>query len=70
MGKELIFSILSQLLPLLFKLLTPEVVKRAADAGLDIIEKAAANSSNKVDDAIILSLCSTIRAAFSIPDND
>ena len=63
-------SVVSALLSALFMLLTPEVIKKFVDAGLDIIEDAVANSSNKIDDVVVIPLCKKLREALSIPDDD
>ena len=63
-------KILTMLLEYLLSALTPELMRKAIDQLLDIAEQAAADSENKVDDAIVLPLCAMIRESFDIPDND
>lgn len=62
--------ILASLISLIMKALTPEMLKSFADMILDWVEDAVENSENKIDDATILPLCTMIRSAFDIPDND
>ena len=66
MGKKMMIYVL----PVILRQLTPEVIKKAADAILDVIEDGVANSKTKADDKIVLPLCAKIREAFDIPDND
>ena len=66
MGKK----VLGQLIPALLGLLKPELLKKAADALLDVIEDSVEKSSTKVDDMLILPLCKMMRNTFDIPDED
>ena len=63
-------KILTALIGLILKTLTPDMLKSFCDMVLDWIEDAVENSANKVDDATILPLCNMIRATFDIPDGD
>lgn len=63
-------KIVTTLIGLILKTLTPEMLKSFADMLLDWVEDAVENSENKIDDAAILPLCAMIRSAFDIPDND
>ena len=63
-------KIVTTLIGLILKTLTPEMLKSFADMLLDWVEAAVENSENKIDDATILPLCAMIRSAFDIPDND
>lgn len=63
-------KIVTTLIGLILKTLTPEMLKSFADMLLDWVEDAVENSENKIDDATILPLCAMIRSAFDIPDND
>ena len=63
-------KIVTTLIGLILKTLTPEMLKSFADMLLDWVEDAVENSENKIDDATILPLCNMIRATFDIPDND
>jgi hypothetical protein len=70
MKNKLTLLIIKAIVPTLIDLLTPEVIKDACDAALDVVENAAQKSKNKVDDATILPACKMIRDALDIPDND
>lgn len=63
-------KIVTALVGLILKTLTPEMLKSFADMLLDWVEDAVENSENKIDDATVLPLCNMIRDAFDIPDND
>ena len=63
-------QLIKMLMTALLAVLTPENLKKFVDAGLDAIEDAVEGSSSKVDDAVVLPLCRTIRSTFDIPDND
>lgn len=60
--------ILSTLIALIMRNLTPELLKTFADQILDWVENAVEESENKLDDATILPLCNMVRKAFDIPD--
>jgi len=62
--------ILTYLLPGLLKVLSPETLRNAVDAMLDVVEDAVAESSNVLDDTVVLPLCKLIRSTFNVPDND
>lgn len=64
MKETLIKIVVVNLLPLLLKMLTPEMVKQWVNAGLDVLEKSIKESENKIDDAA-LPLIATIRAVVS-----
>lgn len=63
-------KILINMLPLLFSMITPDLLKKAVDALIDVVEDAVKNSSNKIDDMVVLPMCRLIRNTFDIPDND
>lgn len=63
-------KIIGMMLSKLILSLPPDIAKQAIDAVLDIIEKKIEDSANKIDDAIILAVCKSIRIVFDIPDND
>ena len=63
-------NVLTYLLPAMLKLLKPEILKKAVDALLDVIENSVEKSENKIDDIIVLPLCKLIRDTFGIEDND
>jgi hypothetical protein len=70
MEKRMKITVLIMLLEQLVKLLTPDMLKAMLDAGFDAIENYVAKSENKIDDSTLIPLINTMRAAFSIPDND
>ena len=63
-------GIIIKLFTLILEQLSPDVLKKVVDMGLDIVEDKVAQTPNKIDDAIVLPLCKKIREAFDIPDND
>ncbi len=63
-------KILSTLIGLVLRTMTPELLKEFADKILDWVEDAVERTENKIDDAAVLPLCNMIRASFDIPDND
>ena len=63
-------KILSTLIGLVLRTLTPELLKEFADKVLDWVEDAVERSENKIDDLTVLPLCNMIRSSFDIPDND
>jgi len=63
-------KLIIQMISLLLGMLTPDMLKSVVDAILDIVEDKVADSSNTIDDALVLPLCGLIRETFNIPDND
>lgn len=63
-------QLLSVLIGLIMKVLTPELLKDFVDMALDFVEDKVLGSKSKVDDAVVLPLCDMIRKAFNVPDND
>lgn len=61
-------TIIIRLIGTLLSLISNETIKKAVDSFLDVIENAAEKSPNKIDDALILSLCSKIREALNVPE--
>ncbi|MCF7847526.1 MAG: hypothetical protein K9M45_01650 [Kiritimatiellales bacterium] len=61
---------LIQLIGIVIAMLKPEHVAELLDFILDKIEDLVSRTDNKIDDAIVLPLCNTIRAGLNIPDND
>jgi hypothetical protein len=61
--------LLGNLIKLIVNMLTPELLKTFADMVLDFVENYVEGSKSKIDDAIILPLCASIRGAFGIPDD-
>ena len=63
-------KILLWLIEKLLNSLSPELVRKATDRLLDFIEDAVADSETVIDDKLVLPICSMIREAFSLPDED
>lgn len=63
-------SAVSAGLTAVLSLLPDKIVKKAVDACFDAIEDAVKQSSNKVDDAIVLPVINKLRSIFDISDND
>lgn len=71
MSSSTVTAILKTVIEELLNLLPVETVKAAVDNALDKIEEKVENSSNKIDDAIILPLIKkAIREPFGIEDGD
>lgn len=60
--------LISALSHALVAMLDDDTVKRVLDAGLDIVEDAVRDSSNPLDDALLLPLCKKIRDNLDIPE--
>ncbi len=63
-------KLMSMLISMAVKRMDAETFKKFADMALDFVEDYVKKSPTKYDDAVVLPLCVTIRAAFDIPDND
>lgn len=63
-------TLIGSLITALIKMLTPEVVKSGLDKFLDMIEDAVAKSPGKFDDTVVLPICTALRNALAIEDND
>lgn len=63
-------KLITMMINTLLMALSPELLKTAVDALLDIIENAVAKSPTTIDDKIVLPLVSLIRDTFGIDDND
>jgi hypothetical protein len=63
-------KLISMLVSLLMRTLTPALLKDFADMVLDFVENKVAGTKSTVDDMLVLPLCGMIRDAFNIPDND
>ena len=63
-------QILMALIGMFIKLLSSENLKKFADMILDFIENAVEKSPTMWDNAVVLPMCSSVRDAFNIPDND
>lgn len=63
-------QILVTMLTAVLEKLPDDVVKKALDRLLDVIEDAIEKSENKIDDALVLPALQFIREQLGIPDND
>ena len=63
-------QIIAALVSAMLKVFTPELLKDYADQTLDFIEDKVAGTKSPVDDMVLLPLCSMVRKAFDIPDDD
>lgn len=63
-------KLLMILIKALLTMLSPELLKELADKVLDFLEDKVMDSSNEIDDLIVLPICSMLRETFNIPDND
>jgi hypothetical protein len=55
---------------MLVERLDPELLKKWADMGLDLLENQIAKSETTMDDKLALPVIAAFREAFNIPDND
>jgi hypothetical protein len=62
--------LVQQLMGALILFLNPEVLKKAMDSLLDIIEESVTRSETQLDDVVVLGICAQVRKAFNVPDND
>lgn len=65
MKEKFVQTVIINLLPLLLKMLTPEMLKKWIASGFDVLEKEIKESENKIDDAA-MPLIKTIRAAIEV----
>lgn len=63
-------TIIAQIITLLLNLVSKEKFNSLVDKLLDLIEDSVTDSSNKIDDAIVLPLCQKARELLNVPDND
>lgn len=63
-------QILTALVEVLLRILSPELLEKFADMVLDFAENFVLGTANTVDDRIVLPLCGLIRTTFGIEDND
>lgn len=69
MGKEVLKGVVG-MLPLLARLVTPDVIRKATGAFIEVIEDRCRDSENKIDDAVVLPICAAIRTGLGLPDED
>jgi hypothetical protein len=62
--------LIAHLVNVLLNILSNDVMKLAVDKMLDFVEDYVTDTTNKVDDALVLPLCRRIRETFDVPDND
>lgn len=63
-------ALIAKLIEIIIGMFSPDLLKWFVDKLLDLIEEAVIKSEGKLDDKIVLPLCSMIRETFDIPDND
>lgn len=63
-------KILTGLIPIVLSLLTQDQLKKFADMAMDFVEDAVQDSTNKVDDIVVLPILQRLRDTFNIPDDD
>jgi len=63
-------TVLEALIPLLLTLLTREQFVKLVDMIFDFVEDAVRDSSNSVDDTVVLPIINKLRDVMNIPDND
>lgn len=54
----------------IFKLISPNMVRDAVNAIIDLIETQIAKTENTIDDAIAIPIIAMLRQTFAIPDRD
>lgn len=62
--------LISKLVEILLSMLSPDMLKKAIDYLLDIVEDAVEKSDSTLDDKIVIPLCNMIREALNVPDDD
>ena len=63
-------SVLNALIPIILGLLTPDQLRRFADMAMDFVEDAVQDSTNKIDDIVVLPILQRLRDTFNMPDDD
>jgi len=63
-------EVVQQVVSFLLGLLPDEKLRKFVDRALDVVENAATKTENKIDDSIVLPICSKIRRVFNVPDGD
>jgi len=63
-------QLISALVQVLLKLLSPTLLRKFADTVLDFAEKYVLGTKSETDDRFVLPVCNMIRETFDIPDND
>ena len=65
---KLLLQALKALLSVALSFLTADQLKKFADMAFDFVENAVQDSSNTIDDALVLPVINRLRSAFDIPD--
>lgn len=63
-------KVIGLLITALLRMLSPELFKKAVNSLIEVIEDGCRRTENLYDNEIILPICSTIRTALNIPDED
>jgi len=63
-------QLLAYLMSLFLKMLSPDLLRDFIDTALDFAEKKVIGSASTVDDKLVLPICSMIREATNVPDDD
>ena len=66
--EKILLQALKALLSVALSFLTVDQLKKFADMAFDFIEDAVQDSSNTIDDALVLPVITRLRDAFDIPD--
>lgn len=61
---------LTSLVNAILALADPEMMRQFLKALLDFVEDHVEGSASKIDDALILPICSSVRKAFGVPDKE
>jgi len=63
-------QLITMLIQMVLTTLSPDLLKKFADMALDFVEDKVLGSASEIDDKLVLPLCTQIRTAFNIPDDD
>lgn len=63
-------ELISMLIGMVTKILTPELLKQFVDLVLDFVEDYVLGSKSRVDDMLVIPIIKSIRLAYDIPDDD
>ena len=66
--EKILLQALKALLSVALQFLTADQLKKFADMAFDFVEDAVQDSSNTIDDALVLPVINRLRVAFDIPD--
>ena len=68
MSSKFLMEALKALMGIALQFLTVEQLKKFADMAFDFVEDAVQDSSNTIDDTLVLPVINRLRDAFDIPD--